>query len=98
MTAVRIAKAEDKKAFYDLWKICFGDSNCLLRIGFSLNRFAPDYSVVLETEAKLSAVCRRFRIRFGYAEGKFRERCSVVFLPIRIIEKRATWGRFSPMK
>ena len=78
MTAVRIAKAEDKKAFYDLWKICFGDSNAFC-----------DW---------LSAVCRRFRIRFGYAEGKFRERCSVVFLPIRIIEKRATWGRFSPMK
>lgn len=97
MTAVRIAKAEDKKAFYDLWKICFGDSNAFCD-WFFINRFAPDYSVVLETEGKLSAVCRRFRIRFGYAEGKFRERCSVVFLPIRIIEKRATWGRFSPMK
>ena len=92
MTAVRIAKAEDKKAFYDLWKICFGDSNAFCD-WFFINRFAPDYSVVLETEGKIVSC-----IRFGYAEGKFRERCSVVFLPIRIIEKRATWGRFSPMK
>lgn len=97
MTAVRIAKAEDKKAFYDLWKICFGDSDAFCD-WFFRNRFAPDYSVVLETEGKLSAVAGVSCIRFGYAEGKFRELCSVVFLPIRIIEKRATWGRFSPMK
>ena len=49
MTAVRIAKAEDKKAFYDLWKICFGDSDAFCD-WFFRNRFAPDYSVVLETE------------------------------------------------
>ena len=49
MTAVRIAKAEDKKAFYDLWKICFGASDAFCD-WFFVNRFAPDYSVVLETE------------------------------------------------
>ena len=52
MTAVRIAKAEDKKAFYDLWKICFGDSDAFCD-WFFVNRFAPDYSVVLETEGKI---------------------------------------------
>ena len=39
MTAVRIAKAEDKKAFYDLWKICFGDSDAFCD-WFFRNRFA----------------------------------------------------------
>lgn len=55
MTAVRIAKAEDKKAFYDLWKICFGDSNAFCD-WFFINRFAPDYSVVLETEGDRKSV------------------------------------------
>lgn len=97
MTAVRIAKAEDKKAFYDLWKICFGDSDAFCD-WFFVNRFALIILLFWKRRAKLSVVYRRFRICFGYAEGKFRELCSVVFLPIRIIEKRATWGRFSPMK
>ena len=67
-------------------------------IGFSETALRLIILLFWKRRAKLSAVCRRFRIRFGYAEGKFRELCSVVFLPIRIIEKRATWGRFSPMK
>ena len=59
MTAVRIAKAEDKKAFYDLWKICFGDSNAFCD-WFFINRFAPDYSVVLETEGKIVSCMQAF--------------------------------------
>ena len=59
MTAVRIAKAEDKKAFYDLWKICFGDSNAFCD-WFFRNRFAPDYSVVLETEGKIVSCMQAF--------------------------------------
>ena len=59
MTAVRIAKAEDKKAFYDLWKICFGDSDAFCD-WFFRNRFAPDYSVVLETEGKIVSCMQAF--------------------------------------
>ena len=59
MTAVRIAKAEDKKAFYDLWKICFGDSDAFCD-WFFVNRFAPDYSVVLETEGKIVSCIQAF--------------------------------------
>lgn len=97
MTAVRIAKAEDKKAFYDLWKICFGDSNAFCD-WFFVNRFAPDYSVILETEGKIVSCMQAFPYTLWIRGREIRERCSVVFLPIRIIEKRATWGRFSPMK
>ena len=59
MTSVRIAKAEDKKAFYDLWKICFGDSDAFCDWFFT-NRFAPDYSVVLETEGEIVSCMQAF--------------------------------------
>ena len=59
MTAVRVAKAEDKKAFYDLWKICFGDSDAFCD-WFFRNRFAPDYSVVLETQGKIVICMQSF--------------------------------------
>lgn len=59
MTSVRIAKAEDKKAFYGLWKICFGDSDAFCDWFFT-NRFAPDYSVVLETEGKIVSCMQAF--------------------------------------
>ncbi len=46
---LHIAKSSDRDKFYDLWQICFGDSDAFCDWFFQ-NRFAPDYSVYLEIE------------------------------------------------
>lgn len=62
---VRVALAEDRKDFYKLWKICFGDSDAFCDWFFS-RRFVPEYSVCLEQEEILSCMQSfpyTFRIR-----------------------------------
>lgn len=64
MASVRIAKAADKKDFYRLWKICFGDSNAFCDWFFE-NRFSPDYSVVLENEGEIVSCMQAFPYTIG---------------------------------
>lgn len=59
MAFVRVAKTEDKADFYRLWKICFGDSDAFCHWFFE-NRFAPAYSVVLETEGEIASCMQAF--------------------------------------
>ena len=56
---VRVAKKEDKKDFYRLWKVCFGDSDAFCDWFFE-NRFTPEYSVVLETEGEIASCMQAF--------------------------------------
>ena len=59
MADVRIASQDDKKEFYRLWKICFGDSDAFCDWFFS-HRYAPDSSVVLETEGEIVSCMQAF--------------------------------------
>lgn len=68
MTSVRIAKKEDLADFYRLWKVCFGDSNAFCDWFFA-NRFAPAYSVVLETEGEIASCMQAFSYTL-YIRGK----------------------------
>lgn len=60
---VRVAVMEDKKDFYRLWKICFGDSDAFCDWFFH-HRFAPDYSVCLKTEAEIASCMQGFPYSF----------------------------------
>jgi len=59
MTMIRIAEINDKKDFYKLWKICFGDSDAFCDWFFD-NRFSPDHSVVLEREEEIISCMQAF--------------------------------------
>ena len=59
MTKVRVAKQEDNKEFYRLWKACFGDSDAFCHWFFD-NRFSPQDSVVLETEGEIASCMQAF--------------------------------------
>jgi len=59
MTHIRIATHNDKSDFYRLWKICFGDSDAFCDWFFE-NRFAPEYSVVLEAEGEIVSCMQAF--------------------------------------
>ncbi|MBQ7757616.1 GNAT family N-acetyltransferase [Anaerotignum sp.] len=59
MASVRVAKIEHKADFYRLWKVCFGDSDAFCDWFFE-NRFAPDYSVVLETDGEIASCMQAF--------------------------------------
>ncbi len=59
MKTVRVAKETDREAFYRLWKICFGDSDSFCDWFFA-NRFAPDYSVVLEKDGEIVSCMQAF--------------------------------------
>lgn len=59
MAFVRAAKKEDMADFYRLWKVCFGDSDAFCDWFFQ-NRFAPEYSVVLETEGEVASCMQAF--------------------------------------
>ena len=61
MEIVRMAKKEDKKAFFELWKICFGDSDAFCNWFFE-NRFLPQYSVCLEIEGKVVSCMQSFPV------------------------------------
>ena len=59
MTMIRIAEKKDKKDFYRLWKICFGDSDAFCDWFFE-NRFSPEHSVVLEEEGEIISCMQAF--------------------------------------
>lgn len=59
MAFVRVAKIEDTADFCGLWKVCFGDSDAFCNWFFK-NRFAPTYSVVLETEGEVASCMQAF--------------------------------------
>ena len=59
MTEVRVAHQADKKEFDRLWKVCFGDSEAFCDWFFE-NRFAPEYSIVLETEGEIASCMQAF--------------------------------------
>ena len=64
MAAIRVAKPAEKKDFYKLWKLCFGDSDAFCDWFFA-NRFAPEYSVVLETEGEIVSCMQAFPYTIG---------------------------------
>jgi hypothetical protein len=51
---IRMAKTKDKKAFIDLWRICFEDSPAFVDWFFE-NRFFPEYSACVEIDGVLVA-------------------------------------------
>lgn len=59
MADVRIASQNDRKEFNRLWKICFGDSDAFCDWFFTY-RYAPEYSVVLETEGEIVSCMQAF--------------------------------------
>lgn len=59
MTLVRVAEKKDKKDFYRLWQICFGDSDAFCDWFFE-NRFSPEHSIVLETEGEIASCMQAF--------------------------------------
>lgn len=59
MEKVRIAQQADKKAYRELWQICFGDSDDFCQWFFD-HRFCPSYSVCLETEGFLPSAMQAF--------------------------------------
>lgn len=59
MQTVRVVNQKDKIDFYRLWKICFGDSDAFCNWFFE-NRFAPEYSIVLETENEIASCMQAF--------------------------------------
>lgn len=59
MAEVRVAQKNDKKEFYRLWKICFGDSDAFCDWFFE-NRFSPEHSVVLEAEGEIVSCMQAF--------------------------------------
>jgi len=56
---VRTAENRDKKDFYRLWKICFGDSDAFCDWFFE-NRFSPEHSVVLELDGEIVCCMQAF--------------------------------------
>ena len=59
MAEVRVAEMKDKKDFYRLWQICFGDSDAFCDWFFE-NRFSPEHSIVLEAEGKITSCMQAF--------------------------------------
>lgn len=59
MTEVRRAEEKDRRAFLELWKVCFGDSDAFCDWFFT-HRFLPSYSVVLETEGEIASCMQAF--------------------------------------
>lgn len=59
MEKVRIAVPADKKAYRDLWQICFGDSDAFCQWFFD-HRFCPSYSVCLETDDVMPSAMQAF--------------------------------------
>ena len=51
---IRMAKTKDKKAYIDLWKICFDDSPAFIDWFFE-NRFFPEYSACVEIDGVIVA-------------------------------------------
>ena len=68
MTKVRVANQKDKMEFYRLWKICFGDSDAFCDWFFE-NRYAPEYSIVLETKDEIVSCMQAFPYVF-HIRGK----------------------------
>lgn len=59
MEKVRIAEFDDRKAYYDLWKICFGDSDAFCQWFFH-HRFYPSLSVCLEKDGVIPSAMQAF--------------------------------------
>ncbi len=59
MELLRIAKQEDIPNFYQLWKLCFGDSDDFCD-WFFRNRFAPEYSVCLQNADGFASCMQAF--------------------------------------
>lgn len=72
MITVRTATSLDRKGYYELWKLCFGDSDRFCDWFFA-NRFMPELSVCLETEGRIAACMQAFpyliRIRGKIVDG-----------------------------
>jgi len=64
MEVLRMATKKDKKTFYDLWKICFGDSDAFCNWFFD-HRFLPDYAVCLEVDGRVVSCMQAFPIRLN---------------------------------
>lgn len=65
---VRMAKMQDKKDFYRLWKICFADSDAFCDWFFGA-RFLPEYSVCLEAEGEIASCMQAYPFDF-WVRGK----------------------------
>lgn len=59
METLRVAQSFDREKFYDLWQICFGDSKAFCDWFFQY-RFAPEYSVCLESDHAFVACMQAF--------------------------------------
>ena len=64
---IEIATLEQKEAFADLWRRCFGDSDVFTNWLFE-KRFLPDFSTYIKKMIKLFAVCKHILCIYGYAE------------------------------
>ncbi len=68
MLEVRPARLQDRGEFYDLWKICFGDSKAFMDWFFS-ERFFPELSTCISKDGRIIASMQSYPLHIRVREN-----------------------------